>query len=500
MGFLFIFSLIGIPIQAAAKTSDPVQSNRDSNWPHATQVDASGAVLMDADTGAVLYGQNPDKKLYPASITKLMTAILAYENLDLDDTVTFSAAAVNGIDRDSSNIGIDVGESLSVYDCLRAMIISSANEVALGLAEKVSGSETKFAALMNKKAKELGCTNTSFVTPNGLQDTNHYTTAHDMALIAKAYFDIPELAEISDIQSYTIEPSEGQPDEIKLYSSNKFLTGEKQYEGIVGSKTGYTSQARHTLVTCCKRGKMRLIAVVLKEESPSQYDDTIKLFNYGFKNFEHIHVADYETQYSMAGAGFMRQGDDIFGKSAAPFTVSSSDYLTVPNGVKWDDLTSEFVYEDSKDGNKSEDSGARYTANGEKIMGTVSYTYSKTKVGEANLIYSGDVKNAKIQDVVNPATEPSGSTGRVRGFFLRILHRGSNGTWYLDVPFLLFVIILIAAIFIAEEMIRNYILYIRRMRKKNSRNAGNVHKRPHQNEMDHGSAQNRTAKKKKPRY
>lgn len=483
ISFLLIFSIILCDVQVmAAKTADAVQSNSDSNWPQGTQVAAEGAALMDADTGVFLYEQNADEKLYPASITKLMTALLAYENLDLDDTVTFSAAAVNGIDRDSSNIGIDIGESLSVYDCLRAMIISSANEVALGLAEKISGSETKFAELMNKRAKELGCTNTSFVTPNGLQDTNHYTTAHDMALIAKAFFDILTLAEISDIQNDTIEPSEGQPDEIPLYSSNKFLTGEKQYEGIVGSKTGFTSQARQTLVTCCKRDNLQLIAVVLKEESPSQYDDTMKMFDYGFKNFEHIHVADYETQYSLAGAGFMQEGEDIFGKRTAPFVISTADYLTVPQGVTWDDLASEFDYEDT-------DSG--YTSDGEKIRGTVSYTYSKTNVGKANILYNGDVKNAKIQEISNMAMESAGSTGRVRGFFLKILHRGSNGTWYLDVPLLLFLILLIAAIFIAEEIIRAYFKYVKRMRKRNNRQV----RRRQRTDGHHGSAENRTIPK-----
>lgn len=480
---LLILSIVLCDTQVlAAKRTNAVQSNSDSNWPQGTQVAAEGAALIDADTGVFLYEQNADEKLYPASITKLMTAILAYENLDLDDTVTFSADAVNGIDRDSSNIGIDIGESLSVYDCLRAMIISSANEVALGLAEKISGSETKFADLMNKRAKELGCTNTSFVTPNGLQDTNHYTTAHDMALIAKAFFDIPALAEISDIQNDAIEPSEGQPDEIPLYSSNKFLTGEKKYEGIIGSKTGFTSQARQTLVTCCKRGKMRLIAVVLKEESPSQYDDTMKMFDYGFKNFEHIHVSDYETQYSMAGAGFMQEGKDIFGKRTAPFVISSADYLTVPQGVTWDDLTSEFDYNDTNSG---------YTSDEEKIRGTVSYTYSKTNVGKADIIYSGDVKNAKIQEISNLATESAGSTGSVREFFLRILHRGSNGTWYLDVPLLLSLILVTAAIFITEEMIRAYFQYVKRMRDRKNRQ---VRRRRRPDEEHHGSAENRTAK------
>lgn len=517
--------------EALARQSDTVQSNQDTKWPQGPQVSADGAALIDADTGVLLYGKNPDKKLYPASITKMMTAILAYENLDLDDTVTFSASAVNGIDRDSSNIGIDIGETLSVYDCLRGMLISSANEVALALAEKISGSETKFADLMNKKAKELGCTNTNFVTPNGLQDSNHYTTAHDMALIGKAFFDIPTLAAISDIQNYIIEPSDGQPDEIPLYSMNKFLTGEKKYKGIIGSKTGFTSQARQTLVTCCKRDGIRLIAVVLKEESPTQYDDTMQLFDYGFKNFTHLHAADYETKYSLAGAGFMRQGSDIFGKSTAPFTVSSGDYLTIPNGTNWDDLTSSIVYENSKETDASGNTDAKYTTRGEKIVGTVSYTYSKTNVGTANIIYSGDVKKSDMDsgtegstassaegmtasteaaasvepsdsassfentEIRNAATERAGSMGKIRGFFYRILHTGTNGTLYLDVPLLLFVIILIAVVFIIVEVIRSYMDYLKRMRRRKRR--GRVHR---EENIQHGSAENRTAPKKRNRY
>ena len=141
---------------------------------------AAGAVVMDAESGAVLYGKNQDKQLFPASITKLMTALLSYENLDPDDTVTFSENAVFGIEFGSSNIGMDVGESITVDEALYGLMVASANEVAIALGERVSGTESDFVSLMNQRAAELGCKNTHFVNPNGLHDSDHYTTAYDM--------------------------------------------------------------------------------------------------------------------------------------------------------------------------------------------------------------------------------------------------------------------------------------------------------------------------------
>ena len=151
----------------------------------ALELDADAAILIDATTGEILYEKNPYKKEYPASITKLMTMLLAFENCSLDETVTFSRNAVYSIEPGSSNIGIDQGEELTVEQCLYGIMLQSANEVSNGIAEHIDGSMEEFAKHMTQRAKELGAQNTNFVNANGLHDENHYTTAYDMALIAK---------------------------------------------------------------------------------------------------------------------------------------------------------------------------------------------------------------------------------------------------------------------------------------------------------------------------
>ncbi|MEE1341861.1 MAG: serine hydrolase, partial [Lachnospiraceae bacterium] len=146
---------------------------------------ADSAILMDANTGAVLYSKRIHKKQYPASITKIMTTLLALENLSPTDTVTFSRNAVYSIEPGSSSIGIDEGEELTVEQCLYGIMLASANEVSNAIAEQVAGDNASFANMMNEKSTELGCVNTHFTNPHGLHDKEHYTTAYDMALIAK---------------------------------------------------------------------------------------------------------------------------------------------------------------------------------------------------------------------------------------------------------------------------------------------------------------------------
>ena len=160
------------------------------NLKGAPDITAESAILMDAASGAVLYGKDEESKQYPASITKVMTALLAIENCSMDDIVTFSNEAVNGIEPGSSSAGINVGAQLTVEDTLYALMLVSANEAASALAEHISGSNEAFAELMNQRAAELGCTGTHFTNPHGLPDEDHYTTAHDMALILRRAIEI----------------------------------------------------------------------------------------------------------------------------------------------------------------------------------------------------------------------------------------------------------------------------------------------------------------------
>lgn len=347
------------------RKSEPIQTNSTAGWPEGPRVGAAGAVIMDADSGEILYGKNIYKHLYPASITKLMTALLAYENLDLADHITFSENAVYGIESGSSNIGMDVGQSITVEEALYGLLIASANEVAIALGEKVSGSEKDFADLMNERARQLGCENTNFVTLNGLHDRNHYTCAYDMALIARQIYQHTDLIRYMSDYNYHFVKSEKQPDDFWISNTNDFLTGEMEYDGIVGGKTGYTDQARETLVTFAEREDVHLICVIIKEEPPYEYYDTIDLLNYAFDNFTKVNIKESERKYTLSSPDFLSFGPDIFGKSEPAYRIEETSSLMIPKKASFSNLDSEIIpltYETAS----GQDSGTASTGSAEE--------------------------------------------------------------------------------------------------------------------------------------
>ena len=253
------------------------------DWPSGVSVQAESGIVIDADTGTVLWGQNIHNQYFPASITKIMTALIVIEKCSLDETVTFSHNAVFNVEAGSSNAGINEGDKLSVKDCLYALLLKSANESANALAEHVAGSTEAFAEMMNAKAKELGCTDTHFANPSGLNNPEHYTSTYDMALIARAAFLNPTFEEIDSTTYYKLPPNSITPEGLTIYPGHKMLKKSTPYyyPGIVGGKTGYTTLAGNTLVTCAERDGVRLIAVIMKSKS-TQYTDTSALLDYGF--------------------------------------------------------------------------------------------------------------------------------------------------------------------------------------------------------------------------
>lgn len=266
-------------------------------------VSAQGAILYDATHDRVLFEKNADTKFYPASITKLMTALVVLEHTDLNDTVTFSKSAVTNLESGAVTLKLAEGDKVSVKDCMYGLLLKSANEVANGLAEHVAGSVSKFADMMNAKAKELGCTNTNFVNPNGLNDPNHYTTARDMAKIAKAAFENKTLCQIDSTLSYKFPATKNANQERTLTPGHKMLypSDSRYYEGIIGGKTGYTSLAGNTLVTCVEKDGVRLIAVILKAKS-TQYVDTKAVLDYGYA----LSAAGTGSQTADQGAKYHR--------------------------------------------------------------------------------------------------------------------------------------------------------------------------------------------------
>ncbi len=270
-------------------------SAQSSTYPNLT---AESAVLMDAKTGQVLFAKNLHDKQYPASITKIMTGMVALEKGNLADRITMSREAVFSIGRNSSHIALDADEELTLEQALYANAIASANDASNGIAEHISGSLEDFAQLMNKIAGQLGAMNTNFVNAHGLPDEDHYTTAYDMAKIMMEALKNPKFTEIFGEARYQIPPTNKQEETRYLRSKHPLINGNNQYEGIIAGKGGWTSQANHTLITAAKQGDRKLIVVVMNNQSAkNNQEDTIKLFDYGFQDFVDykIDVADLKT-------------------------------------------------------------------------------------------------------------------------------------------------------------------------------------------------------------
>lgn len=275
----------------------------EASWPDSPGIQADGGILMDADSGAILYEKNADVSYYPASITKILTALVIIENCDLDDMVTFSYNAVYNVESGSSNMGALDGDQLTVRDCLYGMMLASANEAANALAEHCAGSIEAFAEMMNAKAAELGCTGSHFANPSGLNNENHYTTAHDMALITQAAIANPTFVEIDSALYWKHAPIKRYPEPDDpgntVYAHHAMLkkNDSRYYPGAFGGKTGYTSLAGNTLVTCAERDGLTLITVILNGHQ-THYQDTKTLLDYGFQNFKSVRVADYVQSYA----------------------------------------------------------------------------------------------------------------------------------------------------------------------------------------------------------
>lgn len=384
----------------------PVQSNEIPNWPTGPIVGAESAILMDADTGAILYSKNIHMKEYPASTTKLLTCLIAVERTSMDEVITLSHSAVFDTPRDSSHIAMDVGEEITMEQALNAILIASANEVAFAVAEHISGSWQEFAVLMNEKAKELGCQDSNFVNPNGLPDDNHYSSAYDLAMIARKFFANELLCKISSTTLLHIPPTDKQPDDIIEHSRNQLLPGMKNaYEYIAGSKTGYTDTARSCLVSCAEKDGMRLICVVMKDESPMQFEDTRALFDYGFSNFDRVNISATETKYNIDKAGFFYSDNDIFGSSRPILTLNQEDCIILPKTAAFTDTVSTISYDTNNPGQAA----------------IITYTYNDVYIGSASVDFVTDEEQTYSFDTEPAGDQASGQDDEPSVIFINIV-------------------------------------------------------------------------------
>ncbi len=255
---------------------------------------SKAAIAMEAGSGTILYEKNINGKVYPASITKILTAILAIENLKLEDNIVASKAALK-IPWDSSSAYIKEGEILTVDELLHCLLIYSGNDAANVLAEAVSGNIPDFVKLMNSKAKELGCTGTNFVNAHGYSDDNHYTTALDIAKIFNYCIQNEHFVKIISTKLYIVPETNKTKSKRYLYNTNRLLLTKSEnkhgryYEYAIGGKTGYTNEAGRTLVTLGEKDGKTIIIAVFKAAmingKDARYTDAINLFNYSFDNF-----------------------------------------------------------------------------------------------------------------------------------------------------------------------------------------------------------------------
>ncbi|MEE1527105.1 MAG: D-alanyl-D-alanine carboxypeptidase family protein [Blautia sp.] len=258
-----------------------------SGWPSAPEISSASGVLMEASSGQVLFDKSMNEIRYPASTTKVMTTLIILENIqDLNQNITFTDIILPDLAPGNSTINAQVGEVLTVEQCLYAIMLASANEVCTQMAVEIAGSVENFTAMMNTKAAEIGCTNTHFVNANGLPDPNHYTTAYDLALILREAVKNEAFCKIAGAAKYTIPPTNKTSASRNMENHNALLVdGKYYYEGAIAGKTGHTEAARNTLVTAATREDMTLICVVLRSENEERFTDTKTLFDYGFDNF-----------------------------------------------------------------------------------------------------------------------------------------------------------------------------------------------------------------------
>lgn len=255
-------------------------------------------ILMDASSGKILYEKNAKQVRYPASTTKIMTAILVLENCELTDVATVSRNAIHSIPPDYVTSNIKEGEELTIEQLLNVLLIPSANDAAVVLAEHISGSVSKFSDLMNEKAKEIGCENTHFVNPNGIHNKNHVSTAYDLALIGRYAMQNATFRKIVKKTQYTLPATNKYKKEDRTFKTTNDLliknTSKSKsnyyYPDATGVKTGYTGEAGNCLVSSAKRDNMEVIGVVLgadftKEGLSEKFLDSITLLNYAFDHY-----------------------------------------------------------------------------------------------------------------------------------------------------------------------------------------------------------------------
>lgn len=350
-----------------------------------------GILLMDYDSNRILYEKNSNERLYPASTTKIMTAILAIELGNMNDIVEMDDQVIKLTE--GSNIALDYNEKMKFEDLINGLMVASANDAANAIAKHLSGSIDDFVGLMNAKAKEIGTLNTHFANPNGLHDDNHYTTASDLYLITRYAMENKIFREYASKDKYIIPPTNKKDEARLLHTTNKFLYGNEKmdfngqivpikYNGIKGVKTGTTPEAKNCLISYAERDGKNLVSIVLKSEGMQVYADTVKLLDYGFDNFhptflghsnEFIENIDIENGSLPYASTVLK--DDVY------YFLKTDEANRVEKNLKFKDKISPPI------------------AKGD-VLGAAEYYLDGNLIGKEDIVSTIDVKSVPKSDIL----------------------------------------------------------------------------------------------------
>ena len=377
------FSLLfQTPVMAAEETASGITTNNISGWPQGADITSTAAVVIEDSTNTTLYAKNADQVLYPGAAVKVMTTLLALEKTQLTDQVTMTATGVSGVTDGGANISAQLDEVFTIEQCLYAIMLASANDIALQVAEHIGGSVDGFVQMMNSRAAELGCTNTLFTNPTGLPDENQHTTAHDMALIMKAAIDNDSFRTIAATGSYTIPATNVSGGDRVLTNNFSMMnaTNAAYYQYCLGGKEGYTEASQSTLVCAAQKDNVTLIAVVLQGASGTTATEAASLLNYGFDNFQMLSLGDNDFN--------MISGGNVYVPADA-----TADSLTTQDGEVSDgQYNRQYFFSDTPVGTAvmaaTQEQDTTLTDDGQKNM-SAAQTYSSNRTDVPYFVIGG---------------------------------------------------------------------------------------------------------------
>lgn len=422
LALVLTLSCLALPVLAAAEetAADPgaeSSAETDASSGEDTQADeaqevivsadpsfsvaAKAALLIDLNTGRTVYEQAADERVYPASLTKIMTCLLALENGNLSDVITVDEAALSGLDQDSSVVGLKVGEQITLENLLYCMMVHSGNDAANVVAEYIAGSVADFVRMMNERAYELGCKDTHFNNPHGLHDESHYTTPRDLAIITQAALKSENFRQIVNTAEYVI-PASATGEEHKLKTTNLLIyksTGNSlYYPRATGVKTGYTSAAGRCLIATAEDDGIRFLSVLCGAKTSildtgdllmESFPETIKLLDYGFDNFSY--VTALSPLYPIAQVNVLNSA----GSEAVAVAPAKDVRLLLPANYNPDSLRTEILLD--------ADAVEAPVTEGQKL-GFARVYYGKELIDETDLLAIADVARSEFSSDASTST------------------------------------------------------------------------------------------------